>query len=461
MFLLGHAHADITPEPGLTLCGFASRCDRPSEAIDDPLEVHVLVADGGDGPVLLAIFDLLALGPEITGDLHAALDVAGIDIPAERRILACTHTHSGPATVKLLACGTVEPDYLALVVRRTVEAARAAVASMRPAVMRMTSAPVTGVSYYRRSLLADGRVSMAADNEGVVQAGPTWDVMRFVRFEDAAGQPIITLLHWACHPVTRGALAVTADLAGAVRRRFAEQFGTPAVFIQGAAGDINPTVFGQSREQLHDLAGGIIAQLGDLRWSEPVSPRPCAVVTRTLQAGYEPPLSIEELTRWTDGMRVIVETGQGPADAEALLHGFFGTQPGSEFDPRHRHIAKAMGQWADITRARLLADPAPTCPVRLSVWRLGPVVWCAIPAEPFVETAIALQAAHPEWAVEVIGYAAPIIGYLPTDDAIAQGGYEAADAYRYYAHPAVFARGTEAAVRAELASMIAGLPAGV
>ncbi|HOS43811.1 MAG TPA: hypothetical protein PK794_08990, partial [Armatimonadota bacterium] len=225
MLRIGYAVADITPKVGLTLSGFASRCDRPSEAIDDPLEAHVLIADSGEGPVLLAVFDLLALGPEVTEALHRALDAA-VAVPRDRRILACTHTHSAPAAITLLGCGTMDPTYLRRVVERTTLAAREAEAAMRPATLRIAAAPVTGVSYYRRTLAADGGVSMAADADGA--RGPTWDAMRLVRCDDDAGQPIVTLLHWACHPVTRGALAVTADLPGAIRRQFTAAHGLPA-----------------------------------------------------------------------------------------------------------------------------------------------------------------------------------------------------------------------------------------
>ena len=66
-----------------------------------------------------------------------------------------------------------------------------------------------------------------------------------------------------------------------------------------------------------------------------------------------------------------------------------------------------------------------------------------IGAEVFTETAIRLQSAFPDRTVTLVGYMAPLVGYLPTDGALAEGGYEADEAYRFYNHPAPFAKGSE------------------
>jgi hypothetical protein len=100
----GHSQRDISPAPGVTLSGFAARCNRPSEGIDDPIFVHALaVEDNGEGALLLA-FDLLALGEEITAELALALE----DLRSGQHlkpILCCTHTHSAPAAIELIGCG--------------------------------------------------------------------------------------------------------------------------------------------------------------------------------------------------------------------------------------------------------------------------------------------------------------------------------------------------------------------
>ncbi len=64
----------------------------------------------------------------------------------------------------------------------------------------------------------------------------------------------------------------------------------------------------------------------------------------------------------------------------------------------------------------------------------------------FAETAVRLQDAFPELLVSVAGYLSPLVGYLPTDEAVIKGGYEVDYAYRFYGHPAQSDKGSEPAV---------------
>ena len=87
----GHSVRNISPKPGITLSGFAARCNRPSEGLDDPIYVHALAVEGDEEIILLLVFDLLVLGEEIRNELTGALD----SLHSHRRlkpILCCTHT---------------------------------------------------------------------------------------------------------------------------------------------------------------------------------------------------------------------------------------------------------------------------------------------------------------------------------------------------------------------------------
>jgi len=50
---VGYAVSDITPEPGITLCGFAARRNKPSTGVDDPLVVQAIAVEHGGQTVLL------------------------------------------------------------------------------------------------------------------------------------------------------------------------------------------------------------------------------------------------------------------------------------------------------------------------------------------------------------------------------------------------------------------------
>jgi len=62
-----------------------------------------------------------------------------------------------------------------------------------------------------------------------------------------------------------------------------------------------------------------------------------------------------------------------------------------------------------------------------------------------VATALRLRRTFPGRCVNLVGYASPLVGSLPPDSDLADGGYEADFAYRFYGHPAPFARGSEQA----------------
>jgi hypothetical protein len=157
---------------------------------------------------------------------------------------------------------------------------------------------------------------------------------------------------------------------------------------------------------------------------------------------------------------MIASTGSGPATVMSILANILNVEPGAQPDPAMtRYIAAALSQWSQ----ELLEgyDDLPRgCDLAIKVWRLGPLVFCFIAAEVFVETAIQLQEAFPDRLVMLVGYGSPLIGYLPTDEALREGGYEVEYAYRFYGHHAPFARGSEPAVvqalRRALASDIGG-----
>ena len=96
----GYAAIDITPSRGgITLSGYASRCNQPSDGIDDPLTLHALALEDQGQTVLMLVYDLLGIGPELLEKIHTSLDaIPELGIERKNRILCATHTHSAPST---------------------------------------------------------------------------------------------------------------------------------------------------------------------------------------------------------------------------------------------------------------------------------------------------------------------------------------------------------------------------
>jgi len=273
---IGYGVADITPRSPTPLCGFAARGDALFEGVDDPLHARAIAVSDAAGTTVVLVFDLLALGPEIDARIHAALDEMfgrlGVDAHA---ILCTTHTHSAPAAITLLGCGSIRKPYWDLVVAGAVEAAKGALDALRPARMRCANVTLKGHSYNRRRVLDSGRLSMSMNpGEPVDRCGAVQERALLARFDDDHGKPLAGIVTWAAHAVTVCGPNVTADYPGELLRRLADRFGFPFLFLQGACGNINPVFEEMTRSQMLTNVSRLMEDIGDPEWSEVKDRRP-------------------------------------------------------------------------------------------------------------------------------------------------------------------------------------------
>jgi len=452
----GYASADITPRRSLQLSGFAARCNAPSEGVDDPLHVRALAVEDRGDTVLLLAYDLLAIGRELHAEILQALGALSVAGSPPKAILCTTHTHSAPATITLLGCGTPERDYWDQVVAASVAAAKQAFGSMRPARVSHLHVELPGQSYNRRRVLADGRVAMARRPDAPIRkTGPTWDRMLLIRLVGEDGEPIAGIASWAAHPIFNSSQRVTADYPGELCRRLEQACGSPFIYLQGACGNINPLFDEMTRQQMLARVDALVAQIGDIAWPEPSVQQDSALIRRTVPLKYARVVPAETLRQMRDSMAALAETGQGTEHAMKTLADILNIKPGDQVPPKRlRHIAATLQQWSGNMLERSRSPSAGTCDLALAAWRLGPADLCFVAAEAFIETAIRLSQAFPPRTVNLVAYAAPLVGYLPTDEALGEGGYEAAEAYIFYNHPAPFAHGSEPLAAHTLQSMI-------
>ena len=99
--------------------------------------------------------------------------------------------------------------------------------------------------------------------------------------------------------------------------------------------------------------------------------------------------------------------------------------------------------------------PLAGCPVRLAIWHLGKISLAFVAAELFAITGLQIRALRPDLAILPVTYLAPLVGYVPDRAAMAQGGYEVDDAWRFYNQPAPFAPDSEQRIVTTLAELIA------
>src|SRR5436190_5371736 len=99
----GAAETVITPPPGVDLTGYGNRPSTSTGKHDD-LYARALVLEAAGSRLALVSLDLLGFEVPDAGSLRRQIE-GETGIPAEAVMLNCSHTHAGPATMRLRGLG--------------------------------------------------------------------------------------------------------------------------------------------------------------------------------------------------------------------------------------------------------------------------------------------------------------------------------------------------------------------
>lgn len=395
---VGAALVDITPPLGLEMYGYGARVGGAT-GIHDPLYARVLVAEGVDGTtVALVVADLLQVEERLQ-DIIAKEVLRSTGITRENLQLAGTHTHSGPA---FLAPSNVERD----TGRAIAGAVAQAWAERRDARAAVGVGHVEGIAANRRP-----------------NGGPVDDRVTVTRFDGIDGRPIATHVNYGCHPTTLGPdnNLYSADFPGVACRLVDEAVGGVAVFSTGPQGDVNPggyspegsmvgvvvpwRTFESAERYGRAIADVAIAVHGDLR---PASSDRVWGAARIAELRRKPLPDPAVARAAADG-------AARSADAVREAH----LTPDAEY---HSIVAAA---YADLIAAQA-ADPNRDRPVqvRISALALGPLLHVGVSGELFVALGQSIRAALGDDRTCIAALCDGYVGYLPTAEAFAVGGYE-------------------------------------
>lgn len=189
--------------------------------IHDPLFARALVFESGGQKIATAVVDLVGLQYHDVCKIREKLD--GFDYV----LVASTHQHQGPDVVGLwgerLMKSGVDPEYIQLVVDRTVEAIKAAEANLEP----VTANYGTAVD---EEILRDSRLPYVKD--GVIR------VIEFTRVKDK--KPHAILVQQNCHPesLTSRNHYITADFPHFAIKALEEKHSCPVVMFSGPVGGL-------------------------------------------------------------------------------------------------------------------------------------------------------------------------------------------------------------------------------
>ncbi|HVR85422.1 MAG TPA: hypothetical protein VMU54_13990, partial [Planctomycetota bacterium] len=329
-------------------------------------------------------------------------------VPVTHVSIHMTHTHSAPlvdARAEQLLAATSKPvkhldlDWMA---RMTTEAARAVetgVHNLQPFThIGLGQAKVEHFASTRRVKGPDGKIQVrySATKEPELRAQPEGRIdpwLKTVTFYDG-DTALVRLHYYASHPQsTYGDGKVHPDTPGLARSYLEGEEGVSQVYFTGCAGDVTAGKYNdgspERRQALSkELYSGMIRAIAATQ-KEAVSSFSWKSIDVVLPPKEDPKFPPELLRR-------TLEDPEAPAEK--------------------RQAAAIRLAWAERVRRRPALD--------LGRLRIGSLDILHLPGEPFVEFQLYAQSVRPDRFVAVAGYGEGGPGYICTDEAHAEGGYE-------------------------------------
>jgi neutral ceramidase len=423
----GASRSGITPPVGVDLAGYAHR-EGASIGVHDDLWCGALVLDDGRTRLALVALDLLETDFEADAMLRQAA-AASAGIAPEHILINCSHTHAGPPVARSEGLGARNTEYIDFLRARVAETAATAASRLAPAALRHGSAPVR-VGINRREITPDGEVKIGRNPAGLVDTR-----VRVIEVRGESG-PGAVLFHHACHGTTLGQdnRRISAEWMGAAAARLAAESkgGSIPMFLQGCCGQINPDAEATFDEVDHLGAMTAAAVVAALAGAECLTPLPLAARMQQVELPFQDPLTPEEAR---------AQLRRTEAEHERLQR-----------EGAHAYILRARESLVKHA-ARMLerAERRPTddaLTFAVQVLRIGDLAIVGLSGEVFLEFAQEIEARSPFPHTLVLGYANGCTCYIPTEEAFAEGGYEAVDSFRWYGIPPLAPEAGEVMVRA-------------
>lgn len=240
---IGVARTDITPPVGIYARSWGAAAHDVAESIHMPLTLTALTMDSGDGPVVLVDVDLGWWRTLNTFHDFRAKILSEFSLPEDRFIFALSHTHAAVTLSESMpdAPGThLVAPYLESVLAAAIDAVRGALQTAVPATLDWQSGHC-GLAATRD--LPDPSAETDRFVCGFDPSIPADDTMLVGRACDMQGKLIASLVNYACHPTTLAwdNTSISPDYPGAMRATMeAAHDGAPALFLQGASGELAP-----------------------------------------------------------------------------------------------------------------------------------------------------------------------------------------------------------------------------
>ncbi len=364
---LGVAQTDITPAKPVLMSGYEAR-KTPSIGMHDPLFASALYFSGDGTALLLITADVIGFRADFVDDLRAKIS-SKTGIPPDNIMLAPAHNHGGPAIrAEEDEVPSANQEYINFLKGKLLDISVEASKKGRPCRMGIGKGTCR-MNINRRAVFADGSVWLGRNPDG-----PCDHEVGVVKFEDMSGAAMAVIVNWPCHATTSGQenYKITGDWPGAAARTLKSRVGQDVVVAvtAGASGDINP-IYGPGDNFEEIEAVGF--HVGTEAW-------------RTLS-------------------RIETYPGHSLKVANAAMT-FPGKKPCPDRLPRASY------------------ESGPDVEIRLTAFKIGDLVLCGVSGELMNEIGLEIKKESPFTATFVVTHCNGSSGYICTDRAFSEGGYE-------------------------------------
>ena len=383
-FKVGVARADVTPPVRSLLAGHGY---RTSEGLHDPLYSKVLFLSSGREEFALVTNDLLGFDLDWV-DKVRALAKSYTGLRPDRILLTASHTHSGPHLRKLHD-HPIDPHYAQQTAEKIAGAIYEAKRNLQPATVGFGRGSLAR-NLNRRVNMPDGKHYFLPYNLHMMRyaTGPVDREVGVVAFRTPKGAAIATLVNYTAHVLCAGigSPLITADHPGVMMRVVEGKLGGMALFSNGAAGNVIPEGFESGHESAERMGRALAREV--LRVEKAIR---CTPKVRLSHARRAIRLPIRKDIFIQNGLVCVARKDIKGA---------------SEYPIRY---AKMKAVQTEMT-----------------AFRLNGVAFVGAPGELLVEIGLAIKAGSPFKATYVLYNSNDYVGYIPPEQAYAQGGYEEA-----------------------------------
>lgn len=419
---VGLATANITPEKPMWLAGYASRT-KPSEGSIHPLWAKcILFEDAQGNRSLLLTLEVVGIGSSFSNEVRQAISKE-TGAPIENIIINCSHTHSGPVLDHVLTGIYPLDDSNKMVIveygkwlRETlIQLSKQALQDLEP-VKLFAKNGVSRVQVNRRS---NQEKDIASLKE---LEGPNDFSVPVFKVETASGKLKAIIFGYACHPTVLSGYQWSGDYAGFAQAELEKLYpGAKALFFQGAGGDQNPL----PRRTL-----ALAKQYG-----------------KSLAASVERVIE-EDMT----ALAPQFESASANIDLPLTSPPTLGELEKIQKEAGSGYIYEWSSNLIDQYKSgKPILKSYPNYPIQ--VWDFAGQKLISLGGEVTIGYAVKLKEKYGE-DIFVMAYSNDVMGYIPTEQVLEEGGYEGDTSQRAYGLPSKWAPGIEGRILTAIDSLM-------